>query len=93
MNKAFKAELGPQRCQPHNDPKLAFGHHTGDTMDPPYNADLTLDKLSIDPESAPLCSFHDTKDPANDADLAVHIAHPTDPFSQTMNTNTGPAPV
>ncbi|OBS76019.1 hypothetical protein A6R68_17529, partial [Neotoma lepida] len=71
-NKAFKAELAflvalavcteHQRWQPHTDPELAPGHRTGNTGNPPHNADLALDKLSIDPESAPLCGPSDTED-------------------------------
>ncbi|XP_059100736.1 uncharacterized protein LOC131894475 isoform X8 [Peromyscus eremicus] len=97
MDKAFKAQLARavaladstehQRWQPHTDPELAPGHRTGDARDPPHNADLALDKLSIDLESAPLCGPSDTKDPANDADLAFHTAHPTGRFRPSMSTN------
>ncbi|OBS65725.1 hypothetical protein A6R68_05735, partial [Neotoma lepida] len=103
MDKAFKAELAfpvalavcteHQRWQPHTDPELAPGHCTGNTGNPPHNADLALDKLSIDLESAPLCDPSDTEDPANVADLAFHTAYPTGHFRQSMNTNNRPAPV
>ncbi|XP_052608711.1 uncharacterized protein LOC128119341 [Peromyscus californicus insignis] len=97
MDNAFKAQLAcpvalaasteHQRWQPHTDPELAPGHRPGDTRDPPHNADLALDKLSIDLESATLCGPSDTKDTANDADLAFHTAHPTGHFRPSRSTN------
>lgn len=79
------------RGQQHFNPEPAPEHCSHETTDPDHNADFALDscllaqgkgdRLSIDPESAPLCGPCDIEDPS------------TDHSSQGINTNTRPAPV
>lgn len=85
----IKPEPVPQYC-------------SDEITDPDHNVDFALnscllapgkgDRLSTDPESAPLCGPCDMEDPGNDADPDAHAAHSNDHFTQSMNTNTRPAP-
>nr|XP_038943523.1 ankyrin repeat domain-containing protein 20B-like isoform X4 [Rattus norvegicus] len=89
---------GQQQIKPEPVPEYCSDEIT----DPDHNVDFALnscllapgkgDRLSTDPESAPLCGPCDMEDPGNDADPDAHAAHSNDHFTQSMNTNTRPAP-